>query len=479
MNLRASLLLLSGVILACGQQREMDWGRVASGIRVTIVNGDIGAPDQPLKIQGDMTFTIELEVKSASGENLPNVVRYVRLSARPGNLKVGPGEGVITTDSNGRMVADVALGADGRAAGIHVTLTGAFGQTRIWAQDIGYSPPEAGVKPACSNGEDDDLDGDVDLDDVGCFDKTDNSERGGTMATGVSEIIYVDTPTIAQVQGEGASTTPYEGESVTIEHGFIVVTRVSMDGMYVTDITAPQGEYNSLFVYNFNTPAFVRVCDRLVSLTGIMSEFYKFTEMGFPTWVSEWWDQRKGPCPVPKPHVLTASDLGSSKVMEGYEAALVEVRDVLVGDHDCKDADPNDGECRCDLDGNGLVDYIPYDPKEPCSAECECRKSCENDTLCTDLSQYEQYGQWAVQVGGSAKLWVVSRQTVPDFNPFAKGHPKKIASITGTLRQMSFLRPAWILEPRCPDDLVIEGVPKDITERCVYPRTGEELDELQ
>jgi hypothetical protein len=250
--------------------------------------------------------------------------------------------------------------------------------------------------------------------------------------------------------------------------------------MYVTDVADPPGSYNSLFVYNFNTPAFTRVCDRILSVTGIMSEFYKFTEMSFPNWESDWWDPRKGPCPVPQPHVLTAADLASSKTMEGYEAALVEVRDVTLGDHDCEDADPNDGACYCDIDGNGSVDFIPFDPSEPCTDECWCRKSCENDPLCTDLSQYAQYDQWVVQVGSGSsaeKLLVVTAQSVPQFDPFAPGHPTKIASITGTLRNMSFLRPPWILEPRCPDDLVVEGTPKDIAERCVHARTGEELDE--
>jgi hypothetical protein len=262
---------------------------------------------------------------------------------------------------------------------------------------------------------------------------------------------------------------------VTITSGDIVVTQVASDGMYVTDISKQDGSSNSIYVYNYNTPAHVRVCDRLTNLSGIVSEFYKFTEMNFPSWDLQPWYE-PAVCPIREPPVITATQLKSGTIMEGYESSLVRVENVQFGNQDCGDANPNDGTCFCDLDGNGSVDVIPYDAGAICSEECACRKTCELNPLCTEMAQFAQFRQWVVSVGGQ-RLFVVSAETVPDFDPFAPGTPTQIRSITGTLRNMSFLKPAWILEPRCADDIVLAGDPPPANTTCVYPRTGEEDDE--
>ena len=444
---------------SCAETGYTDWSAEPTSIRVTLSGGDKGTPDAPLDIpDGSVPYTVDLEVVSAAGgQVLTSFDGWVRMSARPGSLTIGSSVSSVV----GTSVQVIA----GRASGLDVGLKGAFGTVRLWAEDLGYVPWTSGAAAACSDGADNDGDGLIDVaDDPGCLDETDNSEEVGSFASGISEPLYFRNLTIAEMQGKGKES-PYQGEIVTHDSGDMMVTRVARDGMYVTDYDDPDG-YNHIFVYNFNTPAGVRVCDRLYSLAGTVVEFYGFTELGFPSWELNPWYQEKGPCPLATPRVVTADDLYDNAIMEPLESALVRVTDVTVSDFTVD----------CDHNGDGLVDFQDYDTQE-CSSECECRDACEKDSLCTEMNQYHEYGQWAVRVGGigGEKLWVVTRETIPNHDPFGPGHPQKLKSITGTLRNLRFLRPAWILEPRCPDDLVVEGEPPTIGDTCIFPRTGEDL----
>lgn len=462
----ALLAVAMGILASCGGESRVDWTGRPTSIAVTLSGGPLGTAGDPLDPSTIQTYRLDLAVHSAvSGKFLEDWTGWVRVSARPGRVTLGAPSGGAGTP--------VVVGQDvrierGKALGVSLVLQNAFGRTEVWVEDVGYTPPEAGRKPACSDERDADGDGHADFPwDSGCLDPTDDSEEGGTYASGLSAPLWFRNPSLAMVQGRGApdpTMSPYVGEVVTIDTGFLVVTRITRDGMTVTDRADPGG-FNHIFAYNFNTPPGVRVCDRLTTLSGIVGEYYKFTELNFPTWVLDPWRPEKGPCPVPEPPVLTAGDLKNKTAMEGLESALVRVEDVLVGDH----------AVNCDHDGDGRVDYRDYDTNA-CSAECECREACDQDVLCTEWSQYRAYGQWVVAVGGASgqKLLVVSADAAPEYDPFAPGHPTKIRSLTGTLRNMSFLKPAWILEPRCPDDLVFTGEPRPIGETCVSPRTGQE-----
>ena len=443
--------------VACTETRDLMLKETANSIEIMITDlQNFGSKDNPLPRQ-NLTFHLDLRVIDGLGNTMETFNGYVRLSARPGQVQAS-GHGVIEND---------VLLKNGEAKGIAITLTRAFGETRIWAQDIGFLP-SSNPKRACSDKIDNDGDGKTDYPwDDGCFDENDDSEEGASGVAGVSDPIYFDKPTLAEIQGKGESDTkisPFSGEAVQVKDGFLVVTQVTKDGMYVTDIQ-DAGPFNHIFVYNFNTPPGVRVCDRIKGLSGIISEFYKFTELNFPSWTLEEWRPEKGQCPVPEPVVLDESTLASNKKMEGYESALVRVVNVRVAD-DLRD---------CDLNNDGFVDYRDYDTNY-CSEECKCREECEKSPTCTELTQYRAYGQWAVSIGNS-KVFVVSWDAWPQFDPFAKGHRKTIASITGNVRNMSFLKPAWIIYPRCPEDIVFDGSPKPIGETCVNPRTSGEEDE--
>lgn len=484
------VVVLLAALAGCNVEHQVDWGARPVGLKVVVRpagGGGLGSVESPLSLpDGSVTTAgidvrVDIEVQTADGQGVFEEDIWVRLSSRPGRVVVAPGEG--------RYNEHVLL-KGGRATDIPVSLRAVFGETRVWAEDVGFLPRlTAGTVSQCSNEIDDDGDGRTDFpQDAGCQDGNDDSETGGTGAAGVGNPVQVRNPTLAQVQGYGA-TTPYAGEFVTVDSGDMVVTRITFSGMYLTDIGDQSGRgYNHMYVYNFNPPTSVpvcvadeldtggcqgglpvrvRVCDRVSLVSGIMSEFYKFTEMNFPAWDLTLWDPSQGPCGVPEPKDLFASDVGGN--LEPWEAALVRVRDVTVGG-------PED-VVDCDLDGNGEVDFRDYDTNA-CSEECRCREACDANPLCTEWTQYTEYRQWPVRVGNAAtgvKLWVMTADTLPDFDPFDPGVPRQLASITGTLTNLSFLRPrGWILEPRCPDDIVMTGTPRPSTEACVEPRTGEE-----
>jgi hypothetical protein len=483
-----AFLALTGA--GCDTVHEIDWTGRPVGLEVTVrpvSGGGLGTPSSPLEMpagtQGaaGIDVRVDVAVQTADGRDTFDEDLWVRLSARPGRVVVAPGD-----DRHG----DFVLLRGGRATDIPVTLQGVFGETRIWAEDTGFLPRRtAGRLSLCGNGVDDDGDGLTDAPlDPGCEDGSDDSEEGGSGAAGVGNPVWVANPTLAQVQGYGTAT-PYQGEVVTVDSGDMVVTRVTFSGMYVTDIADTSGRgYNHMFVYNFNPPTSVpvcvideldtlgcrgeppvrvRVCDRVSRLAGIMSEFYKFTEMNFPSWDLTLWFPDQGPCAVPEPKVLSASDVSGN--LEPFEAGLVRVTNVTPG----RAEDIVD----CDLDGNGEVDFLDYGTGA-CSPECECREACDADPLCTEINQYRQYGQWPVRLGDAVnglKLWVATSESIPDFDPFDPAWPQQWAAITGTLKNLSFLRPrGWILEPRCMDDIVVSGPPLSSSEACVDPRTGEE-----
>ncbi|MBP7125635.1 hypothetical protein KBD49_04640 [Myxococcota bacterium] len=486
-------VVLLGLAVACQEDVARDWGLEVAGIGVAVRRADggsLGTPGDPLPMPdpSDVTrglrMVVDLEALAADGSGRILDDRWVRISARPGTVTIVPGQGIAGSD---------VLLEGGKRDGVELVITAAFGTTHLWATDVGFVPrARIGQVAACSNGRDDDGDGLVDGADPGCLDGTDDSEEAGSGAAGVSVPMFFQSPTLAELQGY-ASRSPFAGENVTVERGDLVVTRVTSDGMYVTDVADRGGRgYNHLFVFSFNTPTsipdcqedeqetlacssqeaiVVRPCDRLGMVQGIISEFYGFTEMNFPSWRLIPWDPKKEECPVPDPATLDAATLNGKGPlpMEALEAALVRVRDVDL-------PDPERDFVNCDLNGDGAVNFRDYGTNQ-CDAECQCRESCDASPLCLELTQYWQYGQWPVRVGGSggAKLWVSSRDSVPSFDPFDPSVPRRLSAVTGTLRNLSFLRPKpWILEPRCIEDLTIEGEPPSAATACVRLRDTEE-----
>ncbi len=493
----AGLSVMSG----CAVENDIDWGLKTTGLVVDIRSVDgaaLPAPGEliPVPASGSTNgVDIVLDVAVlAAGESAvpPGSDLWVRISTRPGKLQV--------LDA-GRFVGNDVLLSGGVGTGIKVRVWDVFGPVRIWVEDAGFKPRTTiGSISQCDDGVDNDGDGRADYpQDSGCLAATDDSEEPGTGAAGVSTVIEFDTPTAAQLQGYFAGvndgfegTTPYAGEGVTVDKGTLIVTRVTTDGMYVTDTSATGDGYNHLFVFTYNTPTTrpicetdeydsascinqddkpvaMRVCDRLVSVGGAVSEFYGFTEVSFPVWDTVLWNPDDAPCPVPEPVELQAANFrGSGAVpMEAFEAGLVVMNDV--------DAATADDVVNCDYNGDGAVDFRDYDTNY-CSSECECREACNDDNLCVEITQYNEYGQWPARLGGPSgvKVWINSRESVPEFDPWAADAPSHYSAIVGTLRNLSFLDPhPWIVEPRCGDDLVVTGERLPSSQACVNPRTGD------
>jgi hypothetical protein len=541
----ALVAVLAGAVApggGCGEDRAVDWGSRVAGLDVSLVETARGASDAPLPIpdpnNGETVhYTIAIQVQGA-GAGQPAFDGWVRVSSRPGTATVDAGSpDAIANDVHVRAGATTTVG---------VSLSSVFGPTTVWAEDIGYLPHQGSGWPACSDGIDNDGDGTADfagvralcktdLDctggaiccatyganvcadaarcqyekahpedqywyykyppDIGCVDGTDDSETPGTGIAGVSETLWFDTPTIAQVQGPGRDS-PYVGQSIMVTRGTDIVTRISTDGMFVTDIADTTGFNTSIFLYNFETPDNMRVCDRLTQFTGNLGDFYGFTEVDFPDWQSSWWDPRAAPtCPVPAAHTLAPAEILDPAQMQKWESALVRIENVAM----------SDTPRSCDLDGNGTVDYtVP--------AENDCQNACDADWKCTEAVNYAGYHQFAVGVGDPAtttpvKILINSYGTIAQFDPFgtwrqsitdpARGlaidpaHPDTLRSITGTVRVWrGGPRVLWAIEPRCPDDLCgpdsacggdrcCTGDPIETNVACVYPRTGDEIDEQQ
>ncbi len=384
---------------------------------------------------------------------------WVTVKAEPGEISRVAG-----AETSGQLVRlDLA---EGEQASFTVTVVMAYSSTHIWVVDEGMTPGSA----LCSDGMDNDGDGLVDeMQDPGCASATDGSEEGGGGAMGVSPTVRFVNPRVADVQG-GASS-PLEGSAVVVDRGRLVVTAIGTDGFFVTDIdpAAPAGGPNNLFVFNYSTPWGLRECDIVTDLSGIVGEFFGYTELTFPSWTVVDPDSRvpvptsSAECPIPSPEVLDATVVTDYWDMESLEAGLVRIVGGRIGDTFID----------CDLDHDGVVAFD--------GPEGGCADSCSLDAECTEINTYFSYGQYAVVLDGCRgtdcqKIWAVTRHAVPDF--WADHHDDEvIASLTGTLRHIEFLDPEWILEIRCADDLVVEGSPVPDHLACVPPYArGEHYD---
>ena len=386
--------------------------------------------------------------------------RWVRIYSRPGKVEALEPATAYNQHAGLEKGSAYVYLKNGQIKNVKLTVKGGFGPLHIWVEDDGYVPPTAkGAAPECANGIDDDGDGFVDMNDPGCLMANDRSEAEGTSIASNSETIYFKTPTISDVQGRGKAS-PFIHEEVEINRGQMVVTRIAPGGFYVTDIADKDG-YNSIYVYSYHTPPFLRVCDRITDLWGNVGEFYGFTELNFPTWSFEPWNEKRGPCAVPDPVVITPQMLKDRDKMESLEASLVRIENIVTGDT----------PVNCDYNGDGEVNYCSGNPDDP---ECKCRTRCEKDPFCTEYNNYRTYKQWAAVLnnGKGPRIWVISGQSVPDFDPFKNGGRIKVRAITGTLKEFKYLDPPWIIEVRCPDDLVVKGMPKRANESCIYSRTG-------
>jgi hypothetical protein len=490
--------------------------RSAMHFEVAFQDGfDAGGRDRRKDIALDLGAPVEIPVTvralKASGGTDTGFNSYVRFNIKPGSVV-----SVVGDNAEGRNLK--LVNGEGTAV---VSVIGAFGDSRVVAEDLGYEPvsPTADPAPACSDGKDNDGDGLIDFPaDTGCEFANDNTEKGGTYAAGASPPVYFKLPRIADVGGAstGGSTTPFKSQQVAIDTGFdeatetqnfdTIVTRISGSGFYATDIADNRG-YSSLFAFNFNAPPGMRVCDRLRALSGTATEFYGSIQLSYPTWTVEPWDPAKRECGVPEPTILTVANFSDVGALLRLVHGMVKVQSgtftinnvqhtfaVRVTKHFGKDkpkVDPNnpnayfmgDEASNCDFDNNGAVDFSKPDEKA-------CSDSCTADKECTEYSNFiaQQNFRLVVEdtyedIEGNKVTDVGNIQADASSSPEAKPllqRGKPVGAFVGVLAYFSG-GSQFTIEARCADDIGFDPAKplKKISEACVTARTPEQLEETQ
>ncbi len=485
---------------------------------VTITNGDIGTLENPLPVKVSETypFTVDVEARLPDGTVDTSFNGYVNLAVQPGTI-------TDLTVRNQQLVA-------GRLPKpVVVPVEGVFGEAHIWATDLGYEPaaPNRVPPPQCADGKDNNNNGLIDYPaDPGCYAPVDDTEDLGTYAAGVSDAIHFDLPRVSLVRGYDPPTTvdgnatSFPQQQISIDTGWrggqdyafsTVVIGLTAAGFYVqdlqNDLKSPPG-YGGLYAYNFSTPTFMRVCDRVQILSGTSSDFYGFTELNYPAWQLEYWNPMARPCLVPEFTPLGTADVISNTRLWQLEATLAKVetagtQSVHIAKHFGPGNVPvsNDGPActaigetapcylpdathsNCDFDHSGKINY--NDPAESACAAA-CSGSCSlapTDYECSEYSQYASQNDFTLIVDDSSNSSKgrisANAAAANDFNP--------AGAAGATIRQFAGLISyfsggcQFTLNARCADDVTYcspQGVcveshtdPLPSSNACVHPRS--------
>ncbi|CAN5795346.1 hypothetical protein BH09MYX1_BH09MYX1_31570 [soil metagenome] len=469
--MRSALLLvlpLAGILSSCGSS----FADRANHERLVVIrkDGDFGSPTSRIPINFSPTNAIKVRIEAhrRNGTIDTEFNGFVRVSIRPGTVyEVGTG-------SDGRNVKLVA----GVADDVAVSIIASYGEARVWAEDVGYTPVVDLTRkppPACSDGIDNDGDGRVDFPtDAGCFAANDDSETEGTFATCVIDTLYYALPRIADVRGvtsTGGTATPFPKEQLRMDTGFdpvtgnfafdVVVVGLTSDGFYATDVQDQKARgFASVFMFTFSAPQRLGVCDRLRTLHGTAGDFFGYTEIGFPTWTVEAWDPKARNCLVPEPTTLSVADLKDTTALFKNESGLVRVESkgtvaVRVGKHfgpgkpTAPDFLPTDDATSCDLNGSGKIDFS--DPNE-----ATCSSACTADPDCSEYQNYLAQGNFSLVVtdGAVSAKAQANGSASADFDPvLSKG--QAVRAFSGALRYFSGGN-QFTITARCADDVITD-----------------------
>lgn len=508
MNRAALLVLAIGASVTLGPACTGSSPTIGAGKRlvVQVTQGNLGSPDQPLPISvvQPTTFTVNITAQLPDGSIDTSFDGYVNVISQPGSI-------------SNLDVTNVQL-QNGVYENLQIPVVAAFGATHIWANDLGYlpAPPNRQPPPACANGVDDNHNGLIDYPaDPGCYAPTDDTEDLGTYASGASDTIYFDLPRIQLVRGYdpanngNGNKTLFPNTQVSIDTGWrgnsnyafsTIVIGLTSAGFYVQDLQSdesPPPGYGGLYAYNFNTPEFMRVCDRVQVLSGTSSDFYGFTELNYPTWQLEYWDPNARPCMVPEPTVLGVADLNNDNTLWQVEATLVRVETAgSVNVHVAKHFGPqdvpivngnyvpSDDASNCDYDHNGKINYSD---SANTPSEANCASVCTGNGLTTPPTDYDcsEYSQYASQndfffivtdSSTSTQARIQGDASAADqFNP-VEARGTTVRAFTGLVSYFSG-GTQFTIQARCQDDVVtdLNSAPATSNVACVHPRTTSTL----
>ncbi len=345
-SLRTSLFgLLLMVSAACGSSDFASRALSGRNIEFTLQgNLGSGAERLPFVSESASETTFDMTARRADGSVDIAYNGWLRLSVKPGSVdSVRGGEFGTISGRNVRFV-------DGVAKQITLQYRGAYGETAILASDLGYDKTSTGAAdPACSDGIDNNGNGVIDFPaDPGCESPDDETENGGSYEVWASPIIHYAFPRVSDVRGRERSgaSTPLKFQQVRLDTGYaprtssyafkVIVTRIASNGFYVTDIDDTRG-YSSIFLFNFNAPPGMRVCDRIQAISGTATEFFGSVQMSFPAWQLEQWQPPQvldgagnlvpnpngWECEVPAPVQLLPAAISVPKTMLRLVHALV------------------------------------------------------------------------------------------------------------------------------------------------------------
>lgn len=238
-------------------------------------------------------------------------------------------------------------------------------------------------------------------------DKDADSGRVPGWAAGVTEAIHYRFPTLSEMQETtDPETNQLAGEfaRIRVDDRRVVVTAREAAGFWVTDLDSPTGSGNNLYVYTFSRPTDdYALGTRLGLLGGINQEYLASTQISHPTLETL---ACEGDCTPPPAAVL--DDCADDGMVEGFEGARVRLEAGSVPD-----------------------DFMP-------GSEA--------------FADFEQYGQWPVQVG-ACTWYIESAGAAPDFYaPDLAG--QTLPSVEGMLKQIF---DKWVLVIVDAADIVTSG----------------------
>ena len=464
--------------------------------------------------QEDMPFALQIRATALdqNGDFMSSFAGAAQVDIRPGRFNgVGP--------------AGILLGFSAGIAETELTLVHAYGETRVWVEDCGSENSYAtGVSPALwfEAPRIDQINRTIDNTTSPLVPRSTNvcaisgdprfgigtDEEGETTFVGYSHGQTVNAPPPAMgTYLEITGCTKEELNIGTCKKGPLIVTGITNEGFYVTDLhpDVAAGGFNHLYSFNFNYPADMVVGDLITSLRGSPVEFTGSTQLSSPTWTVD----KKGYSPelLPAPVTLSADTYRAAVKTYGRNRSELLELEMLEGAVVCMDnLAPSANLINCDVNESGrierqgslfdnevdfsdsplnatqveacgLTNYVPNNPAEYC-----CERLCYNDISfddpetsigCSENSAYILYGQWVGDVSGRyemtdgepVKMAFVTRNAQPDFDPFAFAQEQLAKSsasrdtvkIIGNLRQVLAARPVWVIIASSPDDIKING----------------------
>ncbi len=264
--------MLLFLTLSCTEVQEAE--RVEPSFVVVELSGETGSEAEPLAFSAStITRTITVSTLDADASPYP-YSGELRVRVRPGKLESAQG----ITLSDGSWTGEVSFSSS-------------YGPTRIWVGD---------------------------------------EREGSSYATGVTEPLYFNIPTISELNDhEDTETNHLDGEfaELRLADREVVVTAIGTDGFWATDQTslnekgALPGNFASIYVYVFGKPEGISVGSRLTVLNGNDQEYLGTTQLSFPVYVAE----EDATYTVYDPIAVDSTTLCDDRSMEALESAIISI----------------------------------------------------------------------------------------------------------------------------------------------------------